>query len=93
MGCWKKKQSLYGTIPIRKHLTKSNQWFARITAWWYFDVSRPVTVQVNTSQKGLGASQLQDGHPVAFSSKALTPVKQHYANIECGLLTCVFGAE
>ena len=56
-------------------------------------VCKPVTVQVNASQKGLGAALLQDGCPVAFASKALTPEEQHYANIECELLACVFGAE
>ena len=63
------------------------------TTLWYFDVCKPVTVQVNASQKGLGASLLQDGYPVAFASKALTPVKQHYANIEHEQLTCVFEAK
>ena len=58
-----------------------------------FNVCKPVTVQVNACQKGLCAAFLQDGYPVAFTSKALTPVEQHYANIECELLTCVFGAE
>ena len=27
---WRMEQSSYGTTPIRKHLTKSNQWVARI---------------------------------------------------------------
>ena len=58
-----------------------------------FDVCKPVTIQVDVSQKGLGATLLQDGHPVAFASQALTPVKQHFANIKCELLTCVFRAE
>ena len=57
------------------------------------NVHKPVTVQVDTSLKGLGAALLQDGHPVAFASQALTPVEQLYANIEPELLACVFGAE
>ena len=63
------------------------------TTLYYCDVWNPVTVQVNTSQKGLGATLLQDGCPVAFASKALTPVEQHYANIVHELLGYVFGAE
>ena len=39
-----------------------------------FDVHKPVSVHVDTSQKGLGAVLLQDGYWVAFASKALTPV-------------------
>ena len=36
----------------------------------------PVTVQVDASKKGLGAALLQEGCPVAFASKALTPTEQ-----------------
>ena len=63
------------------------------TTLHYFDVCRPVIIQVDASQKGLGAALLQDGCPVAFASKPLTPTEQCYANIECELLACVFGAE
>ena len=59
----------------------------------YFNVWKPVTVQVDASKKGLGAALLQEGHPVAFASKALTPTEQQYANIECEMLACIFGAE
>ena len=70
---------------------KSMVW--KDTTLQFFDIQNPVTVQVDTSQKGLGAALLQDGCPVAFASKALTPVEQCYANIECELLACVFRAE
>ena len=60
---------------------------------YYFDIHKPVTIQVNASGKGLRAALLQEGCPVAFASKALTPTEQWYANLECELLACVFGAE
>ena len=63
------------------------------TTLHYFDIHRPVIIQVDASKKGLGAALLQDGFPVAFASKALTPTKQCYANIEHELLACVFGVE
>ena len=59
----------------------------------YFDVRKLVTIQVDASGKGLKAALLQEGRPVAFASKALTPTEQRYANIERELLACVFGAE
>ena len=59
----------------------------------YFNMKKPVTIQVNASGKGLGATLIQDDGPVAFASKALTSTEQHYANNEWELLTCVFGAE
>ena len=45
------------------------------TTLCYFDICRPVTIQVNASMKGLGAALLQDGCPVAFASKVLTPTE------------------
>ena len=42
----------------------------------YFNVRKPVTVQVDASKKGLGATLLQEECPVAFASKALTPTEQ-----------------
>ena len=37
----------------------------------YYDVNKPVTVQCDTSQAGLGAVLLQDGQPVCYASWAL----------------------
>ena len=45
------------------------------------------------SSKRLGATLIQDDGPVAFASKALTPMEQCYANNERELLACVFSAE
>ena len=59
----------------------------------YFNTKKPVTIQVDASGKGLGATLIQDDGPVAFASKALTPTEQRYANNERELLACVFGAE
>ena len=59
------------------------------TTLCYFDICRPVIIQVDASKKGLGAALLQDGCPVAFASKVLTPTKQCYAIIEHELLACI----
>jgi len=39
----------------------------------YYDVNLPVTIQCDNSETGLGTSLLQDGQPVAFASRTLTP--------------------
>ena len=52
-----------------------------------------MTIQVDASQVGLGATLLQNGKPVAFASKALTKTKCQYANIEREMLAAVFGVE
>ena len=53
------------------------------TALRYFNMKKPVTIQVDASGKGLGATLIQDDGPVTFASKALTPTEQHYANNAC----------
>ena len=48
-------------------------------------------MQVDASQVGFGAVLLQDGKPVAYASKALTPAEIRYANIEREIFVVVFG--
>ena len=44
----------------------------------YYDESKPVTVQCDASQSGLGAVLLQDGLPDCYASRALTPTESQY---------------
>jgi len=48
----------------------------------YYDVNEEVTIECDSSKVGLGATLLQDGQPVSFASRALTPTEQMYAQIE-----------
>ena len=59
----------------------------------YFDTSSPVTLEVDASQHGLGAALIQNGKPIAFASKSLTPAETRYANIEREMLSVVFALE
>ena len=59
----------------------------------YYDQTKPVTLQCDTSLKGLGACIIQDGQPIAFASKSLTDTETCYANIERELLAIVYGCE
>ena len=43
---------------------------------------KPVTIQVNASGKGIGATLIQDDGPVTFASEVLTPTEQHYVKIK-----------
>ena len=58
-----------------------------------FDPKLPVVVSVDSSQNGMGAVLEQNGHPIEYSSKALTPTQERYAQIEKELLAIVFGLE
>ena len=47
----------------------------------YYDRSKPVIVQTDTSEYGLGAALIQSGCPIPFTSKTLTDIETHYVNI------------
>lgn len=49
----------------------------------YFNHTKLATVQVGAFGRTLGAALIQEGKPVVFGSKSLTPTEQGYANIEC----------
>ena len=59
----------------------------------YYDVARPVTLQVDTSQNGLGAAVIQNQGPVAYASKAMNDTQRRYAQIEKELLAVVFACK
>ncbi len=59
----------------------------------HFDPKQPCTIEVDASLSGLGAALVQQGRPVAFTSKALTDAERRYANIEREMLAVVHGCE
>ena len=59
----------------------------------YFDGSQPVTIQVDASQRGLGATLIQENGPVEYHSKILTDTETWYSNIEREMLAVVYGLE
>ena len=59
----------------------------------YYDQTKPVAVQTDASEYGLGADLVQSSYPIAFTSKTLTDVKTCYANIERECLSVCFSVE
>lgn len=59
----------------------------------YYDVNLPVTLESDSSDVGLGAVITQEGRPIAYASRALTPTERNYAQIEKECLSIVFAAE
>ena len=48
----------------------------------YFDAKCPTEGQADASQNGLGFALLQQGQPVSYASRALTPAETRYTQIE-----------
>ena len=59
----------------------------------FFDSELQTKLQCDASSQGLGGVLIQDGQPVAYSSRALTKTEKHYAQIEKELQSVVFGLE
>ncbi|XP_063607727.1 uncharacterized protein LOC134782233 [Penaeus indicus] len=59
----------------------------------HFNPNKPIVIQVDASQKGIGAALMQNDKPIAYASKSLSETVQRYANIERELLAVVFGCE
>ena len=59
----------------------------------YYNLKEEVTLQCDASQSGLGAALMQNGQPVAYASRALTPAETCYAQIEKELLSIVFACD
>ena len=57
----------------------------------YFNPQTQTEGQGDASQNDLGFVQLQEGQPVTYASRALTPAEQRYSQIEKDLLAQVFG--
>lgn len=57
----------------------------------YYNTSEPISLEVDASQKGLGAVLVQSNGPVAYASKAITPTQSRYSNIERECLAVTFG--
>ena len=59
----------------------------------YYNPQKEAVLEVDASQRGLGACLLQDNKPVAFASKTLTPTQAAYSNIERETLAIVCGIQ
>ena len=51
-----------------------------------YDRKKPVTLQCDYSDNGLGAALVQDGRPVRFASEGLVNNKEDYRNVGCCVL-------
>ena len=96
------------TAPLRELLKDSNAWswdepqarafeklkklLTEAPLLQYYDITKPVTLQCDSSKDGVGAV-LKHEKPIAYASKSLTESQKRYAQIEKELYAVVFGCE
>ena len=97
------------TAPLRELLKKNAEWkwteshdkalkdlktaLTSAPTLSFYDVEKPVTIQCDASQTGLGACLLQDQQPIAYASRAMSKAEKNYAQIEKELLSIVFAVQ
>ena len=59
----------------------------------YFDTNKKTELQIDSSKDGIGAVIMQEGRPVEYASRYLSPSERNWAQIEKELLSVVFGLE
>ena len=77
----------------RKAMTELRDYISKAPVLKYFDKDQPVTVSVDASMKGIGACLIQDGRPVHYASRSLTPAEKNYGQIDREMAGIVFGCQ
>ena len=59
----------------------------------YYDEEKLLIVQCDASQRGLRAALLEEGKPIAYTSRVMTNTEANYGQIEKEHLVIVFAME
>ena len=57
----------------------------------FYDPTKELTLENDASEYGLGSALIQEGRPIAFSSRSLSSAERNYASIEKEMLAIVHG--
>ena len=92
----KKNALLQWTESREANFQRLRESISSDTYLMYFDTSKPIILQVDASQVGLGGVLLQEDsqsrtRPVAYASNVLTPCETRYANVEREILAVGWG--
>ena len=59
----------------------------------YYDPTSHTTLQTDNSKKGLGGVLRQNGTPIYFARRPISPTESNYQNLECETLGSIWGME
>ena len=59
----------------------------------YYDPASHTTLQTDSSKKGLRAILIQNGTPIYFASRAISPIESNYQNLEYETFGTILGME
>ncbi|XP_064469299.1 uncharacterized protein K02A2.6-like [Ornithodoros turicata] len=97
------------TSELRELLKKGNAWvwtevhqtafehlkeaLTKTPVLAYYQPGKQITLSVDASQYGMGAVVMQEGKPLAYSSRSFTGAQEKYAQIEKEMLAIVHGCK
>lgn len=82
----KKEVIFHWDRPQEESFKRLKELFTTAPVLTFYDVSKDVQIQCDASSYALGGVLLQDGQPVAYTSRAMTPTEMRYAQIEKEML-------
>ena len=83
LGCLPDSQAVFDWLPQHEDaFTKIKELITQAPVLGYFDVSKEVTIDCDSSEVGLSTVLTQDGCPVAYASQALTQTKSNQVIIK-----------
>ena len=59
----------------------------------HYKSTKVFQIQCDSSQSGIGVALMQNGYPIAYSSRALTETESRYTQIEKEMLAIIFSVE
>lgn len=88
------KDAAFDWLPQHdKALAQIKEMITAAPVLHFYNKDKEVTIECDSSDVGLGAVISQEGHPIAYASRALTQTERNYAQIEKECLAIVFAAE
>ena len=92
-GLLKDNVQYHWTSDMQKEFNNIKEMISKETQLVHFNPEKEVVIETDASEKGLGAVLLQEGRPVRFASKSLTPAEKNYSNIEREMLAVMYAVE